>query len=99
MENRNLQKFLGFNNLRTRISGNRRSRKSLVGERAGRAGNHALTARDTSGITHRRVQIESDACGIAFSHAAEHEIILDLVAAANAAVAKNARVVIDGDGE
>src|SRR5260370_1457314 len=54
---------------------------------------------DGGGIAHRRIEIESDAGGIAFAHAAEDEIAFDLVAATDAAVAENASVVVHGDGQ
>src|SRR5208283_616158 len=40
---------------------------------------------------------KSDTRGIAFAHAAENEVALDLVTAADAAVAENASVKIDGN--
>ena len=72
---------------------------SFVGERAGRATDHAFAAGDTSGIAHRRVEIEGDAGGIPFAHAAKDEIVFDFVAAADAAIAKDAGVTIDGNGQ
>jgi len=71
----------------------------FVGKRAGGTRDHALAAGNASRITHGGVEIEGDAGGIAFAHAAEHEIVLDFVAAADATVAEDASVVIDGDGE
>ena len=96
-EDRNLQEILGFESLRAWTDNDCGAHDAFVGERAGRAGNHALATGDTRGIPHRRIEIERDACGIAFAHAPQDEIAFDFVAAANAAVAKNASVVVDGD--
>ena len=81
------------------VGGNRGTDGDFVGERAGGTGDHALAAGNAGGIAHGRVEIEGDAGGVAFAGAAENEIVFDFVAAADAAVAKNAGVVIDGDGE
>src|SRR5467141_1604262 len=99
LENRNLQEILGFESLRVRPGSDRRAHNAFVGERAGGAGNHTLAAGNTGGIAHRRIEIEGDARGIAFSHAAKHEIVFDFIAAADAAVAENTSVVVDGDGQ
>ena len=73
------------------------ARHALVRQRAGGARDHALPARNARGIAHRRVQIERDSRRIALAHAPKHKIVLDFVASANAAVAQNAGVVIDGN--
>src|SRR5215472_13690932 len=99
LEDGSLQKLFCFKNLCARAGGNGGSRKAFVGERTRGTGNHALAAGNARGISHRRIQIKSDARGIAFTHAAKNEIALDFVAAANAAVAQNARIVIYSDGE
>ena len=83
--------------------GERRSRRNrsthhvFVGKRSGRARHHAFAARDACRIAHRYVQIERDVRGISFPHAAQHKIAFDFVAAADAAVAENARIVVHGN--
>ena len=72
---------------------------AFVGERAGRARDHAFAAGDARGIAHGRIQIEGDAGGISFAHAPEHKIVFDFVAAANTTIAEDARVMIDCDGQ
>ena len=91
--------FFGGQGLRGLTDGDRGADRNFVGERAGGAGNHAFAAGDASGIAHRRVEIKSNAGGVAFAHAAEDEIVFDLVATTDAAVAEDAGVVFDGDGE
>ena len=98
-ENRNLQEILGFESLRAWTDSDCGAHDAFVGERACRTGDHALATGDARGIAHRRIEIERDAGGIAFAHAAEDEIVLDFVAAADAAVAENTGVMIDGDGQ
>ena len=51
------------------------------------------------GIAHRRIQVKSNARGVTFAHASENKIVFDFVAAADAAVAKNAGIVVYGDGQ
>ncbi len=70
---------------------------ALVRERAGGAGNHALAAGDAGGFAHGLVVVEGDSGLGAFAHAAEHEILANLAAAADAAVAQDAGVEIHGD--
>src|SRR5229473_423033 len=96
---RNLQQVFGFESLRVQPCSNRRSHDTLVRERPGGAGDHALATGDARGIANGRIEIESDAGGIAFAHASENEIVLDFVATADAAVAENASVMVDGDGQ
>ena len=99
LEDGNPKQLFRFENLRVRACCDGGPRKPLVGQRAGGAGNHALAAGDAGGITHRCVQVEGDSGRIAFAHAAKDKIILDLIATPNAAVAKDAGVVVDSDGE
>src|SRR6266478_4453599 len=99
LENRDLKKVFGFEPLRTGAGGDGGANDPFVGKRARWAGNHALTAGNARGIAHRRIEIESDAGGIAFAHAAEDEIIFDFVAAADAAIAEDASVMVDSNGE
>ena len=98
-EHRDLQEFFGFETFGAGTSGNGCTDYAFVGERAGGAGNHTLAAGDAGGIAHGRIEIERDASGIAFAHAAEYEIVFDFIATADAAVAKDAGVMIDVDGE
>src|SRR6266481_5604182 len=98
-ENGNLKKVLRLETLRPGACGDGRANDPFIGQRARWAGDHALAARNACGIAHRRIEIESDAGEIAFAHAAEHEIIFDFVAATDAAIAEDARVMVDGDGK
>jgi len=82
------KRFLGFESLRVRTGGDRDARHALVGERACGTGNHTLATGDAGGIAHRRIEIERDAGGITFAHAAQDKIALDFVAAADAAIAE-----------
>ena len=75
----------------------RGARDAFVRKRARRARHHTLAAGNARGIAHRRVQIKRDARGISLAHAAEDEIILDLVATPDAAVAQDASVVVHGN--
>ncbi len=69
----------------------------LVGEGAGRAGGHALAARDAGRRAHRVVEVEGDPGGVALAAAADHVVALQVVAGAHAAVAEDAGVVVDRD--
>jgi hypothetical protein len=71
----------------------------FVGERAGGAGDHALAAGDARRIAHGTIQIERDSGIETLAAAAQHEIVADLAAAANTAIAQDASLVIDGDGQ
>ena len=70
-----------------------------VGQRARRAGDHALAAGHAARVAHRIVEVEGDACRVALAHPAEDLVVPDLIAAADAAVAEDAGVVIDADQE
>ena len=94
-----MQEFFRFEPFGSGTSGDIRADDTFVGESAGGAGDHAFTAGYAGGIAHGGVEIESYAGRIAFAHTAEDEIVLDFVAAADAAVAEDARVVIDVNGE
>ena len=72
---------------------------ALVGQRAGRARDHALAARDARGAPHRQVEIEADVRRVAAAAAADDHVLLDVIAAAHAAVAEDARLVVDGDAQ
>ena len=69
----------------------------LVGQRAGRAGGDALAARHAGRLAHRVVEVEGDARVVALEDAADDVVALDVVARADAAIAEDARVVVDGD--
>ena len=69
----------------------------LVGERAGRAGGHALPAGHARRLAHRVIQVERDARRVALARAADDVVALDVVAGAHAPVAEDARVVVDRD--
>ena len=69
----------------------------LVRERAGRARSDAFAAGHARRLAHRVVEIEGDPGRIALSRTADDVVALDVVAGADAAVAEDARVVVDGD--
>ena len=69
----------------------------LFVERAGRARSDAFAAGHARRLAHRVVEIEGDPGRIALSRAADDVVALDVVAGADAAVAEDARVVVDGD--
>ena len=72
---------------------------ALVSQRAGRAGDHAFAAGDAGGVAHRLVVVEGDGGVIALALAGDDEVVANLGAAADAAVAEDAGGVIDVDGE
>src|SRR3954454_11086328 len=69
----------------------------LVRQRAGRARGDALAARDARRLAHRVVEVERDPRRVALARAPDDVVALDVVAGADAAVAEDARVVVDGD--
>jgi hypothetical protein len=69
----------------------------LVDDRAGRARRHAFAARHARGLAHRVVQVERDPRRVPLAGAADHVVALDVVARSHAAVAQDARVVVDRD--
>ena len=69
----------------------------LVGECAGRARRHTLTAGDARRLAHRVVEVEGDAGRVALATAADDVVALDVVAGSDAAVAEDAGVMVDGD--
>ena len=69
----------------------------LVRQRAGRARGDALAARDARRLAHRVVEVERDPRRVALARAADDVVALDVVARADAAVAQDAGVVVDGD--
>ena len=69
----------------------------LVGQRAGRAGGDALAAGDAGRGAHRVAEVERDVRGEPLAAAPDHVVALDVVAGADAAVAQDAGVVVDGD--
>ena len=93
-----IRKLLQFFDVH-RLARQHRLDHALVGEGAGGARHHALAARHAGGVAHRQVGVEGDAGHEAFAAAAQNVVVANLVAAANAAVAQNARLVIDGDRE
>src|SRR6516164_5711719 len=74
-----------------------RQRQRLVGQRSGRARRRAFAARNASAGGHRLVEVEGDAGTVAFAGAADDLVGLHVVAGTDAAVAKDARLMIDGD--
>ena len=68
-----------------------------VGQGPGRAGDHALAARDARRVAHRGVEVEGDPGGEPLAHPADDLVVADLVAAPDAAVAEDAGGVVDGD--
>src|SRR4051794_530658 len=69
----------------------------LVRDRAGRARGDALAARHARRLPHRVVEVERDARRVALARAPDDVVALDVVARADAAVAEDARVVVDRD--
>ena len=89
-----MQQFRGIENV---ALAQFRSDDALVGERAGRARDHALAAGNARRLAHRQVVIEGDAGLISLAAAGQHPVVPDIVAAANAAVAQDAGLVIHRD--
>ncbi len=69
----------------------------LVDQRARGAGGHALAAGHARRLAHRIVEVERDPRLIALAAAADHVVALDVVAGPHAAVAQDARIVVDAD--
>src|SRR5271155_1835348 len=61
------------------------------------AGNHALAAGNAGRFAHGLVVVERDARSGAFAHASQDEILANIAAAANAAVAQNACIEVHSD--
>ena len=66
-------------------------------QRARWARGHAFAATDTGRIRKLTTEIKADSRAIAFAIAADHKIAAHFIAAANAAIAKDAGVVVDRD--
>src|SRR5262249_56626525 len=69
----------------------------LVGRRPGRTGRGALAAGDEGTLSHGLVEVKGDARCPAAVGAADDLVRLDLVTSANAAITKDAGIVVDGD--
>src|SRR3954449_1685378 len=69
----------------------------LVRDRAGRARGDALAAGHARRLAHRVVEVERDARRVALAGTPDDVVALDVVARADAAVAQDARVVVDRD--
>ena len=74
-----------------------RQGEGLVGQRAGRAGGHALAAGDAARLAHRQVVVEGNARRVALAGAPDDVVALHVVAGADAAVAQDAGIVVHGD--
>src|SRR5271156_5202055 len=96
-EERQLLQFLQRNQFGIRRPRNRRLRHNFIRQRARRAGNHALAAGNAGRFAHRLVVIKRDARRGAFAHASQDKILANIAAAADAAVAQNARIEIHRD--
>ena len=70
-------------------------RHRLEGDRGRGAGDHALAALHAARVGHRVVEVEADAGIRALAGAADDVILLHVTARADAAVAQNARAVVD----
>ena len=99
LEHGNLQQIFRFKSFRARPFRNRSARHALVRQSSRRTRNHALAARNTGRIAHRRVQVERDARGVAFPHAAQYKIRPHFIAPAYTPVAQNARIVVHRDAQ
>src|SRR5262249_26431781 len=82
---------------RHRLAGNADVAEALVHERAGRTRDQALAARYAARFAHAPAVVEGDDGGVALAPAPDHEVVLDVAAPAHAAVADDARGVVDGD--
>src|SRR5262249_18326251 len=74
-----------------------RQGERLVRQRPGRTGRSALAARDAGTLSHGLVEVKGDARCPAAVGAADDLVRLDLVTSANAAITKDAGIVVDGD--
>ncbi len=71
---------------------------ATVRQRSRGAGHHALAAGNARGLSHGQVGIEGDACLISLAPPRQHPVVADAIAAANAAIAKDASLMVDFDG-
>src|SRR5262249_51747047 len=95
LEHRELQNPPGIDLLAFEL----RADDALVGERAGRTRDHAFAARHARRAAHGLIEIEGHVRGVAAPAASDDHVLLDLVAAADTAVAQDARLVVDRDAE
>src|SRR5262245_21709949 len=72
---------------------------AAIGQGSGRAGDHALATGHAGGLAHRIVEVEGDARLVPLVHPADDLVVADFVTAANATVAEDAGIVIDGDDQ
>ncbi len=75
----------------------RRGDARAVDQGAGRAGNHALAARDARRVAHQVIEVEGDPRAEPLAHPPDHLIILDVIAPPDAAIAEDAGGVVDRD--
>src|SRR5262249_57019920 len=73
--------------------------RAFVGERSGRAGNHAFSARDASGAAHGIVHIKCDSGAVTLPLASDYEVLAQVGTSAHTAVAQNAGGVVHQDGQ
>ena len=66
-------------------------------QRAGRAADHAFPAGDATRRPHRIVEVEADPGCVALASAPDDHVLLDVGAGADAPVAEDALVVVNGD--
>ena len=94
LKDREMQKFGGIEDFAFAQFG---ADDALVRQRASRARDHAFAAGDARRLAHGQVGIEGDAGLVSLTAAGEYPVVTDVVAAANAAVAQDARLVVDRD--
>src|SRR5439155_27298536 len=75
----------------------KRQRERLVYERSRGTRGRAFAARHARAFTHRQIEVETDARREALAGAADHVVALDFIASADAAIAQDTGLVIDGD--
>ncbi len=94
LKDREMQKFGGIEDFSFAKFG---ADDALVRQCASRTRDHALAAGDARRLAHGQVGIEGDAGLVSLTAAGEYPVVTNVVAAANAAVAQDARFVVDGD--
>src|SRR5271156_1753263 len=97
LEERQLLQLFERHQFGIRRPGNGGLGHNFVRQCARGAGNHALAAGNAGRFAHGLVVVERDARSGAFAHASQDEILANIAAAANAAVAQNACIEVHSD--
>jgi hypothetical protein len=79
------------------VSRTQRRRDGFVDEGSGGAHGGALAAGHAGALAHGGIEVEGDARPVALARPTQHLVVLQVVAGANAAIAEDAGLMVDGD--